>query len=78
MSSYKSYAFCCLKSRVFIFCLYPERTPFSLTPRVFGCVAFVYVLDPGRDNLSPRSRKFIFLGYSRTQKSYRCYSPESR
>jgi hypothetical protein len=57
--------------------LYPERDPFSLTSRVFGCVAFVHVLDPGRDKLSPRSRKCIFLGYSRTQKGYRCYSPES-
>ena len=58
--------------------LYLERTPFSLTPRVFGCVAFVHVLDPGHDKLSPRSPKCIFLGYSRTQKGYRCYSPESR
>ena len=58
--------------------LYPERAPFSLTPRVFDCVAFVHVLDPGRDKLSPRARKCIFLGYSRTHKGYRCYSPESR
>ena len=58
--------------------LYPERTPFSLTSRVFGCVAFVHVLEPGCDKLSPRSRKCIFLGYSRTQKGYRCYSHESR
>ena len=50
----------------------------SLTSRVFGCVAFVHVLDPGRDKLSPRSRKCIFLGYFRTQKGYHCYSPESR
>ena len=57
--------------------LYLECAPFSLTSRVFGCVAFVHVLDPGRDKLSPRSRKCIFLGYSRTQKRYRCYSPES-
>jgi hypothetical protein len=59
------------------FVLYPERTPFSLTPRVFGCIAFVHVLDPGRDKLSPRSRKCIFLGYSRTQKGYRCYNLDS-
>ena len=57
--------------------LYPERTPFSLTPRVFGCVSFIHVLDPSRDKLSPQSRKCIFLGYSRTQKGYRCYSLES-
>jgi hypothetical protein len=57
--------------------LYSECAPFSLTPCVFGCVAFLHVLDPGRDKLSPRARKCIFLGYSRTQKGYRCYSPES-
>lgn len=58
--------------------LYPHTLPFSLIPRVFGCVAFVHVLDPGRDKLSPRARKCVFLGYSRTQKGYRCYHPESR
>ena len=58
--------------------LYPERAPFSLTPRVFGYVSFVHVLDPGRDKLSPRAHKCIFLEYSRTQKGYRCYNPKSR
>ena len=57
--------------------LYPKGVPFSLTPCVFGCVAFVHVFDPGRDKLSPQTRKCIFLGYSRTQKGFRCYSPES-
>ena len=33
--------------------LYPERAPFSLTPHVFGYVAFVHVLDPSRDKLLP-------------------------
>lgn len=58
--------------------LYSDLPPFSLTPRVFGCVAFVHVFDLGLDKLSPRSRKCVFLGYSRTQKGYRCYHPESR
>uniref|UniRef100_A0A2N9EWV2 Integrase catalytic domain-containing protein n=1 Tax=Fagus sylvatica TaxID=28930 RepID=A0A2N9EWV2_FAGSY len=58
--------------------LYPDCAPFLLTPRLFGCVAFVHVLDHGRDKLSPQARKCIFLGYSRTQKGYRCFSPESR
>ena len=36
------------------FCLlYPERAPFSLTPHVFGYVAFVHVLDPSHDKLLP-------------------------
>ncbi|XP_070026187.1 protein MTL1-like [Nicotiana sylvestris] len=29
----------------------------------------------GKDKLAPRALKCIFLGYSRTQKGYRCYSP---
>lgn len=59
------------------FLLYPGEPSFSLTPRVFDCVAFVHVLRPGQDKLSPHSIKCIFLGYSRTQKCYRCYVPVS-
>ena len=56
--------------------LYPTRSLFPLTPRVFGCVAFVHVLDPGQDKLSPQAHKCIFLGYSLTQKGNYCYSLE--
>ncbi|KAL0323460.1 UNVERIFIED_CONTAM: Copia protein [Sesamum angustifolium] len=50
----------------------------ELAPRVFGCVYFVHIHSPSLDKLSPRSVKCIFLGYSRTQKGYRCYDPQSR
>ncbi|XP_019054781.1 PREDICTED: ENHANCER OF AG-4 protein 2-like [Nelumbo nucifera] len=53
-------------------------SPFPLPPRVFGCVYFVHNLGPGTNKLDARSLKCIFLGYSRTQKWYKCYHPSSR
>jgi hypothetical protein len=58
--------------------LFPSRPLHSLPPRVFGCTCYVHVLDPDRSKLDPRSFKCIFLGYSHTQKGYRCYSPTLR
>ena len=50
--------------------LHPNVKPCCLTPRVFGYIAFVHLLGPGRDKLSPRAIKCLFLRYSRTQKGY--------
>ncbi|KAG7990862.1 hypothetical protein I3843_02G045900 [Carya illinoinensis] len=58
--------------------LFPSSSPFSLPPKIFGCVCFVHNLGPGFDKLDPRSTKCLFVGYSRTQKGYRCYSPALR
>ena len=55
--------------------LSPNAPLFHLPPKIFGCVCYVYILGPGSDKLDPRSIKCVFLGYSRTQKGYRCYSP---
>jgi transposase InsO family protein len=57
---------------------FPGKNPFSVPPRVFGCVSFVHNHSPNRDKLDPRAHKCIFLGYSRTQKGYWCYSPSLR
>ena len=58
---------------------YPESRHFSeVDLRVFGCTAFVHNSDPTRGKLDPRSFKCVFLGYSSTQKGFRCYSPEKR
>ena len=40
-------------------------------------LAFVHILTPGRDKLSAKATKCIFLGYSRFQKGYHCYSPQT-
>jgi len=58
--------------------LYPTKSVFSMTPRVFSCTCFVQDLSPGLDKLSPRSNKYVFIGYARTQKGYRCYNLSNR
>ncbi|KAK8918587.1 hypothetical protein KSP39_PZI021501 [Platanthera zijinensis] len=55
--------------------LFPSQSPFTLTPHVFGCTCYVHSLGPTTDKLVPRASKCMFLGYSRTQKGYLCYSP---
>ena len=50
---------------------------FYLPPRVFGYVCFVHILTPGQDKLSIKATKCVFLGYSRLQRGYRCYSPDT-
>lgn len=43
--------------------------------KVFGCVCFVLVPGEQRTKLDAKSIKSIFLGYSTTQKGYKCYDP---
>ncbi|KAJ9707614.1 hypothetical protein PVL29_002586 [Vitis rotundifolia] len=57
--------------------LFPTQPLYFLPPRVFGCTCFVHTLTPGQDKLSAKATKCIFLGYSRLQKGYRCYSPDT-
>ena len=54
--------------------LLPTQPLFYLPPRVFGCVCFVHILTPGQDKLFAKATKCVFLGYSRLQMGYRCYS----
>jgi hypothetical protein len=44
--------------------------------RVFGCICFVHSRNAGK--LDHHAEKYIFIGYSPTQKGYKCYSPKSK
>ena len=57
--------------------LFPNQPLFCLPPYVFGCVCFVHILTPGQDKLSAKATKCVFLGYSRLQRGYRCYSTDT-
>ena len=57
--------------------LFPDQPLYFLPPRVFCCTCFVHILTSGLDKLSAKATKCIFLGYSRLQKGYRCYSSKS-
>ncbi|CAL8996899.1 unnamed protein product [Prunus brigantina] len=45
----------------------------KLPPKVFGCVAYVHVYFHQRSKLDPCALRCIFIGYSSTQKDYKCY-----
>ena len=57
--------------------LFLDQPLYFLPPYVFGCTCFVHILTPRQDMLSAKATKCIFLGYSRLQKGYRCYSPQT-
>ena len=54
------------------------KTSNGLTLRVFRCTAFVHVHSQHRDKLDARAIKCVFLGYSSTQKGYKCYNPSAK
>ncbi|KAM1701730.1 hypothetical protein ACFXTH_027076 [Malus domestica] len=46
--------------------------------RVFGCVCYVHIQTIHRDKLDPRVIKCAFVGYSTSQKGYKCYDSKTR
>ena len=57
--------------------LLPTQPFFYLPPRVFDCVCFVHILTPRQDKLFAKATKCVFLGYSRLQRGYHCYFPDT-
>ena len=58
---------------------YPNvSTSNHLVPRIFGRVSFVHAHSGDRGKLDPRVLKCVFIGYSSTQKGYKCYHPSSQ
>ena len=60
-----------------------ENFPFlrisnGLTPRIFGCICFVHINSGDRSKLYSRALKCVFVGYSSTQKGYKCYHPPTK
>ena len=49
-----------------------------LSPRMFGCVAFVHIYALQGTEFDPCVLKCIFFGYSPTKKGYKCYHPASK
>jgi hypothetical protein len=54
-----------------------EKKPNVNHFRVFGCVAYVHVVDQKRQKLDPKSELCIFVGYSEQSKAYMLYNPLS-
>ncbi|XP_043815139.1 uncharacterized protein LOC122724392 [Manihot esculenta] len=56
--------------------LFPKKLLFPLEPRLFDSTCYVRNVKPHVTKLDSKALKCVFLGYSRLQKGYRCYSPD--
>ncbi|CAN1129341.1 Retrovirus-related Pol polyprotein from transposon TNT 1-94, partial [Linum perenne] len=52
-----------------------SRITSDLPLKIFGCTCFVLTPPQFHSKLDPRSEKCIFVGYSPTQKGYKCFNP---
>lgn len=59
-----------------LFSFYSEfRTYNHLIHRIIGCTNYVHIHSQNREKIDLRALKYIFVGYSSTQRSYKCYHP---
>ncbi|GJR84883.1 retrovirus-related pol polyprotein from transposon TNT 1-94 [Tanacetum coccineum] len=56
--------------------LFPTKSLLPIDPKIFGSTCFVQDTQPNITKLDPKLLKCVFLGYSRIQKGYRCYSSQ--
>uniref|UniRef100_A0A0V0IC00 Putative ovule protein n=1 Tax=Solanum chacoense TaxID=4108 RepID=A0A0V0IC00_SOLCH len=54
--------------------IFPNKSLFSVEPKVFGSTCYVRDVRPFVTKLDPKALKSIFLSYSCLQKGYQCYS----
>ena len=66
-----------LQDQIPHYIIFPNQPLFCLPSRVFGYICFDHILTPRQDKLSAKLTKYVFLGYSRLQRSYRCYSTDT-
>ena len=50
----------------------------NLPLKIFGCITFVHVHNHNYTKLDPRTKKCVYVGYSPTQKGYKCFDPISK
>ena len=58
--------------------IFPNETLYHVSRYLFGCTCFVHNVSPGLDKLFAKAIKCVFLGYSRLQEGYKCYSSLTR
>ena len=60
--------------------VYPTSHQFFtlISLKVFGNLAFIHIHDHNTSKLDGRVIKCVFLGYSPTQKGYKCFHPLSK
>lgn len=51
---------------------------FELPFKLLGCTTYVHIQPSLRGKLNPRSVKCIFLGFSGSQRGYKCYCPANK
>ena len=55
-----------------------DKVGHELPPKVFGFESYVHLYPNQTNKLPSRTLKCVFVGYSNTQKGYKCYFPSDK